>query len=106
MKPLLSFVIPLLGAAALLLAAKCQQVQENAPDQHQHQHLHQTNSKQQQFIDSQQHADTDDEYLVGVGIADITGPAADINLVSFSELGAEAWPRRRAKRATDVLAAE
>lgn len=32
----------------------------------------------------------DDEYLIGVGIADITGPAADINLVSLFRLLANA----------------
>lgn len=35
----------------------------------------------------------DDEYLIGVGIADITGPAADINLVSAIRQLADSLPQ-------------
>lgn len=49
-------------------------------------------NQQQQPPRRQQPAD--DEYLVGVGIADITGPAADINLVSLIQrLAASSVPQ-------------
>lgn len=35
------------------------------------------------FYEPPKRQSTDDEYLIGVGLADITGPAADINLVSL-----------------------
>lgn len=51
----------------------------------------QTTNNHQQYADpdrqqQQQQQQENDEYLVGVGIADITGPAADINLVSLIRL--------------------
>lgn len=66
--------------------ASATQAPQNLVNSNSQQPKQQTNQTEPAAEPPRRQQAADDEYLIGVGIADITGPAADINLVSLIRL--------------------
>lgn len=74
------------GSTSQLNVNNQQQQQQQHQNGSSYSHQQQQEQQNQNQLPPRRQQPASDEYLVGVGIADITGPAADINLVSLMRL--------------------